>query len=57
MGVSDRFPFPKLPLRFFLRRNRITAAAAGGRTANAFEQLTNRGDHTPQHSAILTSAT
>jgi hypothetical protein len=56
MSVSDGFAFAKLPLRFLLGGNRIAAAAAGGRTADALEQFANGSHHAPQHSRILTSA-
>src|SRR5262245_31922454 len=54
MGVSDRFAFPKTPLGILLGGHGIAAAAAGGRTSQAFHQRTNGRDHPPQHAAILT---
>jgi len=57
MEVSGRLAFPKLAFRFLLSGNRVAAAAAGGRTADALEQLTNRGEGAPQHPRILTRRT
>jgi hypothetical protein len=54
MSISDRFAFPKLPLRFLLGGNRIAAAAAGGSAPDTLEQFADGGRHSPQHSRILT---
>jgi len=57
MDVSGRLALAKLPLRFLLGGNRVAAAAARRGTADALEQLTNRGEGAPQHPRILTRRT
>jgi len=57
MSVSDGFAFLKLPPRFLLSGNRITAAAAGGGPADALEQFADGCHHSPQHPIILARAT
>jgi len=56
MDVSGRLALAKLPFRFLLGGNRVAAAAARRGTADALEQLTNRGEGAPQHPRILTRA-